>query len=745
MVTVGLQANAISVLLGKGDGTFQPPVNYQVGAPPNFVAIGDLTGNHKLDLVVVSDGSYAVLLGNGDGTFQPAVTHPLNTGTDRLLRVLIGDVNGDNKPGLVIDDYDAGTINVLLGNGDGTFQAPVAYNAGPHPHWLALADLTHDNHLDAIVANDDNFGGNYAFSVLLGKGDGTFGAPTSYPTSTGTVGLTLGDFNHDGNLDVAVSDEYTEGIIDVYLGNGDGTFRRAGTYDAGGGLSRMIVAADFTGDGNLDLAVANSSTNNVSVLYGNGDGTFQPAQTYAVGSGPDGIAVGDFNNDGAPDLVVGNSGSKTISLLLNEPPPATHFGISTTGSSTAGSPLTVNVEALTALNSVAMSFSGTVHFTSSDPQASLPADYTFTTTDRGEHSFTTSLKTAGQQTITVALVLPAGSPVAYYRFEEGSGNQIINSVGNSVAGTHDAVYSTNVPVNPIPLTGQANGYSLQFNNTSALITAQPFIFNKGFGDATFEFWINAPNLSNSGIFWTRPDSTDADRFNIYVLAGGVFGFDYREPNGQLHTLLPAGPFIIPLNTWAHIAVTRSENTYRFYKNGSLVYTATDTNPNLPDTTSWTIGGRAGFPFTGLIDEVRLTNGTLSPNQFLDAPQPLPVSAVVQVTPAAASTLLVAGYPSPTTINARHAFTVTVLDAYGNIVTDFVGTIHFSSTNPSATLPPNYTFQASDQGVHTFYATFRGPPADYSLTATVTRAPKIKGTQFGILVTKPADELSDLES
>lgn len=223
-------------------------------------------------------------------------------------------------------------------------------------------------------------------------------------------------------------------------------------------------------------------------------------------------------------------------------------------------------------------------------------------------------------------------PIMYLRFEEGSGTYLVDSVTNTVVGTSNAAYSTNVPVNPIPQTGQPNAYSLQFNgNAVATITGAPFLFNSGFGNGTLEFWVDAPNQPNTrSIFWTRPDTSDTNRFNLYLSPGGWLGFDYRTPLGDLHTLLPGdGTFTIPLDTWTFVAITRTGNTYQFYEDGSLVYTSVDSNPDLPTSTAWTIAGRpipgqsSSPDFVGSVDEVRFSNTALSPSQFLDAPQATP--------------------------------------------------------------------------------------------------------------------------
>src|SRR5262249_30028838 len=146
----------------------------------------------------------------------------------------------------------------------------------------------------------------------------------------------------------------------------------------------------------------------------------------------------------------------TPAQFLNAPATFTHFNVSLPSSAAAGDNLNLTVTVLDEMNSTAMGYRGTVHFTSSDPQAALPGDYTFTAADNGAHTFTATLKTAGSQSITATDTL---NPVAYYRFEEGSGTNVTDSVDGLVEGTHNASYSTDVPTSPIPWTGAADQFS----------------------------------------------------------------------------------------------------------------------------------------------------------------------------------------------------------------------------------------------------------------------------------------------
>src|SRR5262249_11018670 len=206
-------------------------------------------------------------------------------------------------------------VSVLVGNGDGTFQAAVNFGAGVGPRSVAVGDFNGDGVQDLAVANSGFVSTNV--SVLLGNGDGMFQAAVNFGVGNFPVSVAVGDFNGDGVQDLAV---VNGGVgyngVSVLLGNGDGTFQAAVNF--GAGVTPVSVAVgDFNGDGVRDLVVANFFiSNNVSVLLGNGDGTFQAVVSFGAGSFPRSVAVGDFNGDGRQDLAVANQDSIDVSVLL---------------------------------------------------------------------------------------------------------------------------------------------------------------------------------------------------------------------------------------------------------------------------------------------------------------------------------------------------------------------------------------------------------------------------------------------
>ena len=181
----------------------------------------------------------------------------------------------------------------------------------PSPISLAVGDFNRDGKLDvAVIAV-----GSQLVSVMLGVGDGTFGAPVSYTATSGAIALTTADLDRDGNLDLIVGGNAGVAIL---FGKGNGTFWGPAIY----GISSVAVqVADIDGDGKLDLVVTTGfSDPKVSVLKGRGYGTFDPATEYSLGAYPTGLAIADFNGDGSMDLAVTNTlGVNSISVLLNEP------------------------------------------------------------------------------------------------------------------------------------------------------------------------------------------------------------------------------------------------------------------------------------------------------------------------------------------------------------------------------------------------------------------------------------------
>lgn len=228
----------------------------------------------------------------------------------------VGDFNGDGIPDLAISEFG---IDIDLGNGDGTFKARVLAPGNlPYIEFIAVGDFNGDGKLDLAIAYcKDNFPTTQpgAVEILLGKGDGTFNLAAASPATGNTpTAIATGDFNGDGNLDIAISNG-SSNTVTILLGSGDGTFTAAPSPATGNSPSSLAVG-DFNGDGKPDLAVTNATDNTVTILLGNGDGTFKTAASPATGNRPSAIAAGDFNGNGKVDLAVANAAGNTITILL---------------------------------------------------------------------------------------------------------------------------------------------------------------------------------------------------------------------------------------------------------------------------------------------------------------------------------------------------------------------------------------------------------------------------------------------
>ena len=306
----------VSIFFGNGDGTFSHSADYVVKNHPTAVLAADFNGDGAIDLAVpVNDlGTVAIFLNNKDGTFQPPISYGSSNGP---YSIVAGDFNKDGHPDLAVTNYCNmslkgagppqcnssntfyGSVSVLLGNGDGTFQTAKSYTAGVAPYGIAVGALRNSGNLDILVT-DRNDG---SLLVLLGNGDGTFQSPATYPADAGYF-LTVEDFNGDGNLDVVGS-----GVSVVeFLGNGDGTLQQAMDYyrSTPGSPYFYQTSGDFNGDGHPDVAVGFGT---VFSAFLNAAGTSRKPTTTTV------QAVDDGCGDVTITAIVSASGTTVTGTL----------------------------------------------------------------------------------------------------------------------------------------------------------------------------------------------------------------------------------------------------------------------------------------------------------------------------------------------------------------------------------------------------------------------------------------------
>jgi hypothetical protein len=320
IATVSLTGSSFAMLFGVGDGTFGLPITAAFDSLTDIIASADFNSDQMADLVITNDvhathmQTVDVLLSTGRGTFQTPLTYlacddrQAQCPNGTAMSFATGDLTGDTRPDVAISQavvttglmglVENANVATLVDQSGGGFQvhgpAPLGgqlTNAGS----IALGDFNHDGNLDVAQSQ---FGANHQVLVALGNGDGTFGTPSAVDLATDMTGMTIatGDFNHDGKIDLVGAGKR----IVVALGNGDGTFQtpKVGTSPT----NRISIAvADFDSDGKLDVAVP-SGGKSVSVLLGNGDGTFSLVAVPTSGQTPTNVATGDFNSDGRPDI-----------------------------------------------------------------------------------------------------------------------------------------------------------------------------------------------------------------------------------------------------------------------------------------------------------------------------------------------------------------------------------------------------------------------------------------------------------
>ena len=309
----------VSARLNRGDGTFQPRRDYFTGAGSVALAAGDLNGDGVPDLTTANAGdqfvgseTVSVLLGRGDGSFLPNQDYPAGDGTNS---VAVGDVNGDHKPDVV--SAGDNTVSVFLNTGDGSLQPKVDYPAGKYASSVALVDVDGDGHLDVVTANASTV------SVLRNTGDGTFAPSRKYESGAGPYSAAGADLNGDGKPDLVVSHSERPSVS-VLLNAGDGTFLVRRDYKTGTAEVPDIAVADMNGDGHPDLLTPGGG--GISLLLNAGDGTFEPPLAYRGGSYYGAVAVGDLNGDGRPDIAATagtdddeNTGVLELSVLIDKP------------------------------------------------------------------------------------------------------------------------------------------------------------------------------------------------------------------------------------------------------------------------------------------------------------------------------------------------------------------------------------------------------------------------------------------
>jgi VCBS repeat protein/FG-GAP repeat protein len=313
--------------------SFAQPQRYATTKFPEAVAIGDLDGDGRGDLVTAGSnrqavGSVSVLLNRGGGAFGAARAYRTGFGS---RSVVIGDLNGDERLDLATANFGGHSVSVLLNRGGGRFGARVDYRAGRNPQDIAIGDLNGDGNAELVTANTNtSLGGSVSsVSVLMNDGDGTFRETIELRPGRRPVSVAIGDLNGDGNPDLATANR--SDTISVFINRGDASFRPRVDYRAGSGPNSIAIG-DLNGDRRQDLITANNNTvggegggyvDSVSVLLNRGNAGFRPKVDYAKTGKPElptlgfgSVAVGDLNGDRKSDVAIGNAANR-VCVFVN--------------------------------------------------------------------------------------------------------------------------------------------------------------------------------------------------------------------------------------------------------------------------------------------------------------------------------------------------------------------------------------------------------------------------------------------
>jgi autotransporter-associated beta strand protein len=725
LAVVNRGSGTVSVLFGNGDGTFQSPMILPVGSNPTSFAVGDLLGNHRTDLVVANGAAVSsdvsVLLANSNGTFQPAQNFSVG---GQPFSVAVADLNGDGKPDIVVANGQ-GNVGVLLNTSSGyslSF-APVKNLAvGSGPYSVTATDFNGDGLMDLAVVDHSG----KSVSVLLGNGDGTFKPAQNFPAGNYPSSMASADLNGDGKPDLAVAN-YGSNTVSILLNTSTGgnlSFVAAQNLSAGVGPSAIAIA-DFNDVGLPGLVVTNLRSHTVSVFFGLGNGTFLPQEQVFLGSGvySASIAVVDLNNDGQPDLVTANGGTNNIDVLMNASAPpfqglksfiadGTAVGVAAGDINGDGFADVVAADSNTHYVSVFLSNGdGTLQNAQNISVGRYP--YAVAIIDvNGDGKADLIVANRADNTVSVLLgngngtfqpgqVLPVGGAPTFVLVADVNGDGIPDLITSNQGGKDVSV-----------LLGNGNGTFQAAQNFST-------------GNYAYQLQIADVNGDH------RPDLVVAVRNGVVVLPGngnGTFGppqtvLGYNPGILALADLNGDGKtdLVIPSASRYSVGVLLGNGNGTFRPSiqlpspTSVVFLlAGDVNGDgIPDLVVGNQGSLMIFPGNGdgtfqaperIADSTYQywaalgdVNGDGRPDLVLSSRRNSSVSVLLRT----AATQLQIGNPTVGVAGNSLFITVTALDPLARVDPRYTGTVTFSSTDPRFVAPAPYTFTLADQGRHTF--------------------------------------------
>lgn len=759
---------SLSIFLGNGDGTFQPRTDITLALHPVAMTVADFNGDGKADLAVATQNSttddLTMMFGNGNGTFQAPVTTVTDTASvftsfwgGGQSSIMSADFNGDGRLDLVeVNNKDArvsigrnafgvfyqpGTVSVLLGNGDGTFQAPRNSAVGSGATSVAVGDFNGDGRPDFAV---NNFASN-SVSVFINAGGGNFSSSTTFLGIGSSGSLAAADVNGDGITDLVVpqgvsyvkvfngqalsglqpgptyalglsspvaADINGDGRIDLvgtvgnaiqpWLNNGSSTFPAPSFIPAGGVTLASQATADFNGDGIPDLVTASGQ-----VELGLGDGRFGDTTTLAVPSGST-VAAVDADGNGTVDILVGNPGypSGQVALWPNSPgydnrtAGAVGFTVSAPTQIAAGDNTSVTVTAVDALGNPVPGFLGTVDLDDTPPGSTalnLASQYTFTAADNGRHTFLFSNVTqVGANTLSAfAVSMPTATapltvvPASLNKFAFVAPASLPAGTPFSFTVTAEDRFG-NLETG---YTGTVH-FSALANDTQAVLPADYVFSAADAGTHTFGATLSKTAGTSSPFLNARDIATGVNTYqSIFVTPLAASSLNVTNLPSPYTAGTPVGVTVAAVDIYGNLAPSYT---------GTIHVSSSDPQASLPADYTFTAADGGAHSFL-------VTLKTAGTQSFSVADTANPAFANAQsgivVVPAAASVFVFTGLPASTTAGVPQTFTITAQDGFGNVAPYF-GSVSFSSSDSQASLPSFYTFGLADASSHTFSATLR---------------------------------------
>ncbi len=694
LVATTFPGPGVNVWIGNGDGTYQPPISYTVGIGPEGLCLADLNNDGNLDIVAADLGdpdpsqTLSILFGNCDGTFKPV---QYLAGLPQMRDVAAVDLNGDGNLDLAAVAPNSNTLSIYYGKGDGTFQSPVNYSTDVNPIHIVVADFNGDNKPDLLVTTRGNPDG--YFDVELNRGDGSL----LIPPSAQLAGYQLSDaFVYDlrdnGINDILYAGG--NGGFGLFLGNGDGTFQ-AGQTTGGFDGDNSLVVGDFDGDGVADVALSGYLSGEVMVLKGNGAGVFtQESDSRNAGPRPNAMVAADLNNDGMADLAVADLGQNYITVFRNQSQTSVYFLVTAQSTPGNGVPTQFVITAVNAAGQTLTNYSGTVHFTSNDSNAQLPDDLTLT---NGVGVVTATFSTDGNEYLRATDTTNPKFTGTSVDFFIGQPEVLADHFGFTGApGAVQAGYSFDVTVTAYDSFNRViAGYTgtVHFSSTDPhVFLPSDYTFSAGNeGVYTFNFAFSTVGIQAITVALVGDAAVSASQSGIIVRSGPAHSVTLSSSSASVQA---GSPFLVTLTA------TDSEGNVATGYRGTVQFSSSDSQAVLPAAYTFTAsdGGTHSFLITlKTLGSQNVVATDLGLSSF--------GSAVVETVTPGPAALQMTTIPD-SVAGAAQSFTITAVDADGNKVTNYAGTVAFSSSDVQAGLPADYTFVAADGGVHTFIATLK---------------------------------------